>query len=259
VIALLGSVLGASLLGSLHCAAMCGGFVCAVSGQGRPLASQVAWHAGRGAAYVVLVVLAGTFGAGVDRTLAPLGLPHAAAVITGVLLVVSGVLALLQAGGQRGLPSADPTPFARLVGSGLRGVRDWPLVPRTLVMGALTGLLPCGWLWAFVATAAGTGRPIAGALVMTAFWLGTLPVLAALGFAAGRALAPLRARLPVVTAIAMIVVGLLTVGGRFRPHTGHAGHGGHGDHAGHTMTVAPTSASPAANGEAGKAHGHGGH
>lgn len=255
MIALLGSVLGASLLGSLHCAAMCGGFVCAVSGQGRPLASQVAWHAGRGAAYVVLGVLAGTFGAGVDRTLAPLGLPHAAAVLTGVLLVVSGVLALLQAAGQRGVPSADPAPFARVVGAGLRGVREWPLVPRTLVMGALTALLPCGWLWAFVATAAGTGRPVGGALVMTAFWVGTLPVLAALGLAAGRTLAPLRARLPVVTAIAMIVVGLLTVGGRFRPHTGHAGHGAH---AGHAMHGEAMGAPAGASAEAGEAHAHGG-
>ena len=53
--ALLASVFSASLLGSVHCAAMCGGFVCAVSGEGRPLASQVAWHLVRGAAYGVSV------------------------------------------------------------------------------------------------------------------------------------------------------------------------------------------------------------
>jgi hypothetical protein len=47
----------ASVLGSLHCAAMCGGFVCAVSAQGRPLASQTAWHLGRGIVYLSLGAL----------------------------------------------------------------------------------------------------------------------------------------------------------------------------------------------------------
>ena len=35
---------------------------------------------------------------------------------------------------------------------------EWPLLPRGFAMGAMTGLLPCGWLWAFVATAAEIGR-----------------------------------------------------------------------------------------------------
>jgi sulfite exporter TauE/SafE len=49
---------------------------------------------------------------------------------------------------------------------------------------------------------------------MAAFWAGTLPVMAGLGFLAQRALGPLRRRLPVVTAAALIVIGLLTVAGR---------------------------------------------
>ena len=229
MIALLASVLGASVLGSLHCAAMCGGFVCAVSAQGRPLASQTAWHLGRGIVYLSLGALAGALGAGFERGLVAFGLPHAAAIVAGALLIVSGVIALLQTFGWGGA-ATHPTaasPFAPLLGGALRAMREWPLLPRGFAMGAMTGLLPCGWLWAFVATAAGTGHASNGVLVMASFWLGTLPLLAALGLAAGRVLRPLRARLPMVTALAMIVVGLVTIAGHF---TMHAGHGGHPNH-----------------------------
>lgn len=239
---LLLSVLGASLLGSLHCAAMCGGFVCAVSVQGRPLASQTVWHAGRGVVYLVLGALAGILGAGFEHGLVSLGLPHVAAVMAGVLLVVSGLVALARIAGVKGLPQAAPSPFARGIGEALRRVRDWPLLPRGFAMGAMTGLLPCGWLWAFVATAAGTGHADSGVRVMTAFWLGTLPALAIVGLAAGRALQPLRARLPVVTALAMIVVGLLSIAGRLSMHTGHEAAPGAPGHCAH-MTAAAAAVS----------------
>jgi sulfite exporter TauE/SafE len=220
VIALALSVLVASMLGSVHCAAMCGGFVCAVSGHGRPFASQLAWHAGRGLAYVTLGAIAGLAGRGLERALAPSGLPHAAGIAAGALLVGWGLVTLSSALGLRRARAGETTPFTRgfgrWLGGGLRAVRDWPLALRGLAMGALTALLPCGWLWAFVASAAGTGHAASGALVMLAFWLGTVPLLAAVGLAAGRVFDPLRRRLPYVTAAVMITVGLLTVGGRFR-------------------------------------------
>ncbi len=216
--ALLASVLVASVLGSLHCAAMCGGIVCAVSVPGRALASQAAWHAGRGAAYLLLGLAAGLAGKGLEHVLAPWGLGRVAAVLAGVLLVVWGLGSLAASLGWRRASPASVSPFARPLSGALRAVRDWPPLGRGLAMGSLTALLPCGWLWAFVASAAGTGAPLRGVLVMGTFWIGTLPLLAALGFAAGRALAPLRQRLPVLTASAMVVVGLLTVAGRFQPY-----------------------------------------
>lgn len=222
MIALLASVLVASVLGSVHCAAMCSGFVCAVSAQGRPLASQTAWHAGRGLAYGMLGALAGSLGRGLELAFAPSGLSHAAGIVAGAVLVLWGLTVLSGALGLHGAQAVTASPFTRGIGAwmgrGLRAVRTWPVAPRGLAMGALTALLPCGWLWAFVASAAGTGRVAEGALVMLAFWLGTVPVLAAVGLAAGRALDPLRRRLPYVTATVMIAVGLLTVAGRFRPH-----------------------------------------
>jgi sulfite exporter TauE/SafE len=87
---------------------------------------------------------------------------------------------------------------------------------RAWLTGVLTGLLPCGWLWAFVVMAAGTGSLAGGGLVMLAFWLGTVPAMVGLLTFAGPTLARIRARLPALTAIALIVMGLGTLAYRWR-------------------------------------------
>ena len=96
----------------------------------------------------------------------------------------------------------------------------------------LTGLIPCGWLWAFVIAAAGTGSVIAGAITMFAFWIGTVPAMVGLLRVTGPLLARVRARMPAVTAVALIVVGLGTLALRWRdagtsqvetPHCHHSG------------------------------------
>jgi hypothetical protein len=243
MIALLASVCVASVLGGLHCVGMCGGFVCAVTAPGRAVLSQSAWHVGRGLAYVGLGFAAGLLGRGLEVTLDASGLRHAAAIAAGSLLVVRGVSAL--SSGPRTHPTR-PAPWTPLVARGFRVVRALPVVPRALLVGTFAALLPCGWLWAFVATAAGTGHPGAGALVMLAFWIGTLPLLAGVGLAAGGVLHRFRDRLPRVTAIAMIVIGVLTVAGRFRPHPATHDAAPHAPH--------PTMA-PAANAHGGHAHG----
>ena len=82
--------------------------------------------------------------------------------------------------------------------------------------GLITGLLPCGWLWAFAISAAGTGSPVVGAMLMIAFWLGTVPAMVGVLGLAGPVVARVRARLPLVTAFALIALGLATLGMRWR-------------------------------------------
>ena len=52
---------------------------------------------------------------------------------------------------------------------------------------------------------------------MAVFWSGTVPAMVALGLGVQRALGPFRTKLPAITAAAMMVIGLLTVVGKFRP------------------------------------------
>lgn len=214
------SVLGASLLGSAHCAAMCGGFVCFFGGQPgeRPGAlPHAAYHAGRLLAYTALGAIAGLAGTGFDLAGRMAGLQRPAAVVAGLLLVLWGVTSILATLGVGRAATAVPAGFRRLLARVIGGLAGRPPLLRALAVGLLTALLPCGWLYVFVATAAGTGAAPGGALVMAAFWLGTVPVLAGVGALAQRAAGPFRRRLPVVTAAAMVVLGVLTVAGKFQP------------------------------------------
>ena len=62
------AILVASLLGSVHCAGMCGGFVCFYAAGARTtLATHVAYNLGRLVSYLLLGVMAGLVGMSVDR------------------------------------------------------------------------------------------------------------------------------------------------------------------------------------------------
>lgn len=234
--ALVASVFAAGLLGSVHCAAMCGSFACLASGgdasPGRAaLRSSAAYNLGRLLSYAALGSLAGAAGAGLDRAGAVAGLTRPAAIVAGVLLIVWGLATLLATLGVRVPALAVPPALASRVARALRAVQDRPPVVRGLGIGALSAALPCGWLYAFVATSAAAGSAPGGALVMAAFWTGTLPMMAAIGLGAQRLLGPVRRRLPALTAVVLVVLGTLTVTGRLAapaaPATSQAEHAGH--------------------------------
>jgi sulfite exporter TauE/SafE len=232
---LLLAVLTASLLGSVHCAAMCGGFVCAYAGMGgrgmgngergaaRPvplphsLFPHLFYNLGRLLSYLALGALAGAIGSGVDRVGALADVSRGAAVVAGMLMVLWGGSTLLASSGIRlpriGAPRALQARFA----GAIYRLRERPPVVRAAATGLLTTLLPCGWLYAFAATAGGTGNPVSGMLVMLFFWLGTLPMMTAIGFGAQRLFGSFRRRLPLMTAGAAVVIGLLSIAGKMAP------------------------------------------
>ena len=220
------TVLGASLVGSLHCAGMCGGFVAFYAGAGgrRPGLGHAAYNLGRLAAYATLGALAGTLGAALDLAAAPAGIQRAAAVLAGVLIALWGTRTLLETAGVRVARLDPPAALRSAVARGVAAVAAQPPVTRALVIGLLTGLLPCGWLYAFIVTAAGTGDPLRGAGLMAVFWLGTLPVMAGLGVAVQALAGGFRRWVPALCAVAMIVVGLFAVAGRARAPETHAIH-----------------------------------
>jgi len=90
---LFAGVLVASLVGSIHCAAMCGGFVCAYAGPGARrglsnLPAHLAYNGGRLVSYVTLGLVAGAIGARVDDLGRLAGMGRGAAVLAGILMVV---------------------------------------------------------------------------------------------------------------------------------------------------------------------------
>lgn len=197
---------------------MCGSFVCFYATGGRRarggMASHLAYNGGRLLSYLLLGLLAGALGAGVDRLGTFVGLSRGAAILAGALMVGWGLRTLLAEGGIR-LPRLDALPPGRNpLGGLLARVRDRSPVVRAAATGLLTTLLPCGWLYAFVFTAAGTGDPRSAAVMMTLFWAGTLPMMLAVGYGAQRLTGAFRTRLPLVTAAAVVVMGVLSIAGR---------------------------------------------
>lgn len=222
MLALMVAILTASLLGSLHCAGMCGGFLAmAVSplsdGEPRRVAPwrlNASYNLGRLATYALLGVLAGAAGKGLDIAGDLAGVQRAAAVFAGGWMVAFGGVLIARALGAK-LPRLPlPRVLRTIVMRGHDAADRFGPLGRAAVIGLLTTLLPCGWLYAFAVTAAGTADPALGALAMAVFWLGTLPVMASLGVAMQRSLGPARRAMPLATSVLLVVMGGLTLAGR---------------------------------------------
>ncbi len=212
---LIGTVFLASLLGSLHCAGMCGAFVLFAVGDPNARTSRAplhaAYHGGRLVTYVSLGAIAGLVGAAFDLGGSIVGVQRTAAILAGAMMVVFGVIAILRIRGVRVPMPPVPGLLERALTRGHQLAATRPPIVRALATGLLTTLLPCGWLYAFVISAAGTGSAPIGALTMGVFWVGTLPVLVALGTGLRAITGALGRRLPVLTASSVVVVGLATI------------------------------------------------
>lgn len=216
---LLGAVLVASVLGSVHCAGMCGGLVLFAVGADpaktpRRIPLHVAYHAGRGIAYTFLGLMAGSIGAAVEFSGRQAGFQQTGAMLAGGAMIAFGGIALLRVVGLRAGNLPLPKRWTQLVERGHRAAFAMPATPRAWVVGLLTPLLPCGWLYAFALAAAGTGSAVFGALVLAAFWIGTLPLMVPLGAGLQFLTGPLRRRVPAITAVIVVVLGVLTTMGR---------------------------------------------
>lgn len=204
----LAAVFGASLLGSLHCFGMCGGFV-GVYAAGAPKGAwghHVTYSLGRLLTYVMLGVLAGTLGSAVDFAVGG----RVAAVVAGLLIVAWGGVLLAQTAGWS-FGGRAPSWMHGVLARVLPRLAHRPPIVRALILGMASTALPCGWLYSFAASAAGTGSAEGGALLMAAFWAGTVPAMLGAGFGfqrLGRLLGP---KLGVLMPVALIVVGLFTI------------------------------------------------
>ena len=222
MLVLLSAVLGASLLGSMHCVGMCGPLAIFASGAGdaaprnRVISSTALYHLGRLTTYLIAGMIAGAIGGVVDTGGQFLGFQLAAARLVGSVMIGIGIFKIWQSftSRNRAVAVAKPSSMSGLL------VKLRPLIfrlgpaNRALVIGLLTTLLPCGWLYLFALVAAGTGSMIDGPLVMLAFWLGTVPALTTLISGTFAMSGKFRTVTPAVVAVMLIVGGLFTASGR---------------------------------------------
>lgn len=218
MLALALGVVAASIVGSLHCAGMCGPFLAFALGLNEPGVSraqaQSAYHLGRLTTYTALGAIAGGLGQALDVTGRALGLGRIAITLAAVTMIFFGVASLARAAGHR-LPGVKPPKFIESAfRRGCDAAMRVPPLHRAAVVGLLTTLLPCGWLYSFALVAAGTGHAGAGAMVMAAFWLGTLPVMVGLGAGIQSVAGPLKRAVPTLMALVIVSLGISALVGR---------------------------------------------
>lgn len=257
MITTLGGVLAASVLGSLHCAGMCGPLVSvaaapvkltrggeAVERNDRGwwrsagmsgLALATTYNVGRLVTYLVLGAGAGAIGGAFDFGGRLVGVQRGAIAVSGAILIAMGVIMLLEYWGVRvrAVSGSGAGALARTLARVQVKAKNVRAPVRAGLLGLMSGLLPCGWLYAFVVAAGGTGHVVDGMLVMLAFWVGTVPVLTVLGAGLHTALAPVRRHVPVATAVALVSVGMWSLiwrGGGVLRDVASAGESGQGSH-----------------------------
>jgi len=168
-----------------HCIGMCGGIVIAYTSakidnkwssfmQGF---AHLAYSFGRITTYVMIGAIFGAIG----------GVAQFSGYATATLTIVAGIFMILA-----GLSLLGKLEFLTKLEHSLSQTKWYQDVFRHVlrskslysfyILGLLNGLLPCGLVYFFAVTAASTGSPLWGALVMLIFGLSTIPALFSLGF-----------------------------------------------------------------------------
>ena len=199
------------VLGSAHCIGMCGGIAATMSLGTRSVTEamlrQGCWSLGRTLTYMFLGVMASAVGAKFLKSQGnAIWLQATFAIVAGLLLIVQG----LHAAGwlswrvrrRSGIPCVTRTVFSQFFrGGSSTGV---------FIAGLLTGFLPCGLVYSFLALAASSGSVAKGVLIMLSFGLGTIPVMLVTGAGLSLATIGIRSKLLRVAAISIVVTGLMT-------------------------------------------------
>lgn len=183
------TIISIAVLGSFgHCVGMCGGIVTAYSStkikshwsKKIQAIAHLFYSLGRITTYVIIGVVIGFIGSVV--TFGPL--------TNAILLVLTGITMILVGfsllGKIKFLTVLEHTcSKSTLYQKTFKKILSSDSIASFYFLGALNGLLPCGFVYAFAIIAAGTASAFWGGVVMLIFGLSTIPALFSLGFFIG--------------------------------------------------------------------------
>ena len=202
------------LLGTAHCVGMCGPFAITI-GTGAlswssNLMRQLSYSAGRIFTYAFLGAIAGYVGfriSGKATSLVPI--QAALSILAGCLLLWQGLRA---AGWMPRLFGGGTTVagncFAKSAFTPFLTAPGWQ---NAFLAGLLTGFLPCGLLYAYLALAVSGGSFAFGMTLMIAFGAGTVPLMVVTGLAASVIQMAARRKLLKVAAVCVILTGVASI------------------------------------------------
>jgi sulfite exporter TauE/SafE len=193
------------LIGSLHCGGMCGPLALALPAAGNTtpgyVLGRVAYNAGRIVTYCLLGIVFGLAG----WTFLLAGLQRWVSIALGVALLL-GLFA------SRKLALSRPvTAVVNQLKSRMSVLLRRRSFTALAVLGLLNGLLPCGLVYVACAGAAATGGTIAGASYMTAFGVGTVPMMLTISLSGKLIPTSLRLKLVKTIPVCVFLLGALLI------------------------------------------------
>jgi len=197
------------LIGSFHCIGMCGpiAFVLPLDKE-KPLKAfggTVLYHLGRLISYGVIGLLFGMIGKGLYLA----GFQQRLSILIGVLMIV---LVLVPARTLNRFSFTRPlygmiNRIKKSLGLYLNRRSAWSLLP----IGILNGFLPCGLVYMALLGSVSTGAALPGAVYMTLFGLGTIPMMTAAVFLGNFLKISVRNKIQKAIPIFVVIVGLLFI------------------------------------------------
>ena len=196
-------------LGSLHCIGMCGPIVLAlpVGNQGmlRYTLGRVLYNLGRVVTYSVMGGIIGLVGAGLSLAF----LQQNVSIIAGAAILLVFVL---QRFSHVALPS--PLSFGSVLlklQATIASLLKESSLPALFLLGTLNGLLPCGFVYLAITTAAVTADVLKGVIFMAGFGIGTMPAMVGFSFSPRLVSPGLRSKISRVLPAFTVLVGVLLI------------------------------------------------
>jgi sulfite exporter TauE/SafE len=203
------SALVLGLMGSFHCAGMCGPIAIALPLHGNTVPQKIfggtLYNIGRTITYGIMGALFGMLGQGIHL----LGFQQKISVVMGALMIISVLFPALF----RNQFSLEKSWFS-VVGKLKKSIGKMFAVrsfSSLFFIGLLNGLLPCGLVYIAIAGAIGTGSATQGTLYMILFGLGTIPMMLGISAAGNMMGLALRNRINKLIPVLVVVVGLLFI------------------------------------------------
>lgn len=195
--------------GSVHCIGMCGPIALSLPGapnvRWRYAAERLVYNVGRAVTYTTLGGAIGALGALVSLS----GVQQWISIGIGTLMILGALVPWVSRHVQR--LEQLPARALRHVMKPIQSLYQRGGFGAMLVVGLLNGLLPCGFVYAALATAVTAGSVYTSMSFMAAFGAGTIPAMFAVSFLGRLVSVKWRQRLQVLVPVGLVIVGVLLI------------------------------------------------
>lgn len=202
------SALILGLMGSFHCAGMCGPIAISLplhgASVGQKIWGGILYNLGRTFTYAIMGALFGLVGQGLQL----IGFQQWVSVTMGSIMVLTILFPKIFAIAKL---NNNVVPYMSRLKKTLAGLFSVKSFRSLWFIGMLNGLLPCGLVYMAIAGAIGVGGAVNGSLFMILFGLGTIPMLLFISMAGNVMSHEVRKKINGVIPVLVVVVGLLFI------------------------------------------------